>query len=96
MAMAERISSFSNMVAGARKPAEKKIMIKLDVFGRHMGVERSESGGWQVYHFGEGRRRRANDVTIPKHLAEAEIERYLADLFHELASPEHPNVIRLT
>ena len=61
-----------------------------------MGVERSESGCWQVFYFGEGKRRLANDVRIPESLDEAEIERYLADLFHELASPDYPTVKRLT
>ena len=71
-------------------------MIKFNVFGRPMAVERSDSS-WRVYFLGdEGKRRLAHDVLIPDSVTEAELERYMFDVFRELASPDHPDVERLT
>jgi hypothetical protein len=39
----------------------------------------------------EGKHRSAN-ITIPSELGADEIAQYLADLYHESASPEHPTV----
>jgi hypothetical protein len=68
--------------------------IKLDVFGRRMLVEESQTG-WSLFYLGaEGKRRPAHDLVIPDDLPEAEIETYLADLCHEWATPRHPGVKR--
>lgn len=70
--------------------------IKLDVFGRHMMAERT-STGWQLFDLGsDGKRRPATDIVIPDFIAEAEIEQYLADIFHESATRKHPGVRRLS
>lgn len=70
-------------------------MIRFDVFGRQIAVERSDFG-WEVYFLGdEGKRRPARDVLIPSSVTEAELEGYLFDIFHESASPDHPKVKRL-
>ena len=66
-----------------------------DVFGRRLIVERS-AGRWQAFYGGpDGKRREARDLVIPAEVAEAELERYLADLCHEWASPQAPHVRRL-
>ena len=70
-------------------------MIRFDVFGRLIGVERI-GGEWQAYHLeGEGKRRRAPGVIIPTFVEEDDLAQYLADLCHERARPETPDVRRL-
>lgn len=65
------------------------------VFGRRVFVERA-GGGWSVSYPGpDGKRRLADDIVIPPAVTEAELGRYLADLCHEWATPEHPDVQRV-
>jgi hypothetical protein len=69
--------------------------MKLEVFGRAVLIERC-AAGWQAFYLGsDGKRRRAEDIIIPDTLAEEELERYLADLCHEWATPRHPRVVRV-
>lgn len=66
-----------------------------DVFGRRLTVERRREA-WVVYApAGDGKRRPAEGVVIPPDLPEADLASYLADLCHEWASAEHPEVKRL-
>lgn len=70
--------------------------LKLDVFGRSVLVERSASG-WEAFYLGgDGKRRHADDIFIPSTIQEAELERYVADLCHEWATPRNPRVVRIT
>jgi len=67
-----------------------------DVFGRTLGVESMPAGGWRLVEIGaEGKHRAMTEVVIPSFLGVDELGRYLADLFHEQASPAHPDVRRL-
>lgn len=69
--------------------------LTFDVFGRRVIVETAERG-WKAFYAGsDGKRRPARDIVIPEDIAEAEIERYLADLCHEWASERSPCVRRL-
>lgn len=70
-------------------------MLRFDVFGRLIGITRTADGWRPVYLGADGKRREATDVFIPASIPESELPRYLADLFHELATPEKPEVIRL-
>ena len=70
--------------------------IKFDVYGRRMSVELA-GGTRRIWHHGaDGKRRPVEDITIPSQLDPDEIESYLADLCHEWATQQHPNVKRLT
>lgn len=70
-------------------------MPRFDVFGNIMEVSRGEAG-WEVIHVGsQGKHRAAHDVVIPSSISEPELARYLADFFHEYATPERPDVRRL-
>ena len=70
-------------------------MLRFDVYGRQVGVVR-EDGRWSAVFVGDGgKHRAAPGVTIPPWVEEDELVRYLADLFHESASPERPDVVRL-
>ncbi|MEB7546450.1 DUF7661 family protein [Klebsiella grimontii] len=51
-------------------------MLIYNVFGRHIGVQR-QGERWQLFRV---------DLT------EAEIPGWLGDIFHEAASPRHPDV----
>lgn len=69
--------------------------IKLDVYGRLMLAEHT-AAGWQMFAVGhDGKRSLVRDVAIPDFIPESRLEQYLADVFHESATPTHPCVRRL-
>lgn len=69
--------------------------LKLDVFGQRVLVFRQQKR-WAVFYLGnDGKRRPAKDLVIPAGCEECEIPRYLADICHEWATPQHPDVRRL-
>jgi hypothetical protein len=66
--------------------------LKFDVFGRAIGVQR-RADGWEAHEVsGHDKRRRAEGIFVPSTIAEDDIERWLADLCHESATPGHPSV----
>ncbi len=70
-------------------------MVRFDVFGTPIGVERRDDR-WLVFYLGvEGKHRLADDIRIPPALEEEALAEYLADLRHEFATPAHPDVRRL-
>jgi hypothetical protein len=70
-------------------------LIKFDVFGRIIVVERLREE-WLAFDVsGDGKRRRADGIIIPGSLAEAELATWLDDLCHEYATGDHPSVRRL-
>jgi hypothetical protein len=70
-------------------------MRRFDVFGRMMGVDRKDDR-WQVYDLGpDGKRREARDIMIPASVPEEQLALYLAEIFHESASPRRPEVLEL-
>ena len=71
-------------------------LLVYDVFGRRLGVLREEGGGWLALELGtDGTHRPAKGVTIPPWIEEDALSRFLADLFHESASPARPDVVFL-
>lgn len=76
-------------------PVGAGAMIRFDVFGQRMAVERRD-GAWKLYALSDaGKRRGVIDAPIPSDLEESELLTWLADIYHEWASPQHPDVIRL-
>jgi hypothetical protein len=69
--------------------------VKLDVFGKHMLVERSE-GVWRTYLLGADGKRSLVDMIVPESLAVDELAQYFDDLYHEAATPRRPAVVRLS
>ena len=70
-------------------------LIKFNVYGKLVTVEKTESG-WAVFYPGaDGKRRPAEDIVIPSFVGENDLERYLSDLCHEWATGDHPAVRRL-
>jgi hypothetical protein len=67
--------------------------MKFDVFGKLMLAERSVEG-WRLFVLGgDGKLARA-DIVIPDFIHEHELEQYLDDMFHEMATRERPRVRR--
>ena len=71
------------------------MLIKFNVFGKRMSVQRKE-GEWLLFRESNtGVRARVYEVVIPAELEESELVTYLADIFHESANEKHPSVVRL-
>ncbi|MDU1516802.1 MAG: hypothetical protein E6856_07500 [Klebsiella michiganensis] len=68
-------------------------MLIYNVFGRHIGVQR-QGERWQLFRvdLNEGKFSPLAGFIIPDDLTEAEIPGWLGDIFHEAASPRHPDV----
>jgi len=64
------------------------------VFGTLVVVARVD-GGWQAFYPGADGKRRAADFIVPADVAEHELAEYLADLFHENATPRHGTAERM-
>ena len=69
--------------------------LRFDVFGR-MFLVRREGGLWQAYALGVDGKRSPAGFVVPEFLAEAELEQYLFDLFHESATPGSGDVRRIS
>ncbi|MCY9829236.1 DUF7661 family protein [Vibrio chagasii] len=69
--------------------------LKFQVFHQRMSVQR-QNEEWLLYRESEiSIRARVYDVIIPSDLAEEELARYLADIYHEFASEKYPSVTRI-
>ena len=55
-------------------------------------IAESSNHGWQLFVLGTDGKRSLSDVVVPHFVQEHELAQYLDDLFHEMASPEHPCV----
>lgn len=67
---------------------------RYSVFGSLIAIE-AEPGDWSAFILGaEGKRRPASFI-VPNFLSEVAICQYLADLFHEAATPTNGDVYRI-
>ena len=78
------------------RPAHPQVtvMMRFNVFGKLIGVERTPTG-WATLFLGDDGKRRPGDFIFLDFIAEDEVAEYLRDLFHESASPHNPDVTRL-
>lgn len=67
---------------------------RFNVFGKLVLI-RGTAGTWEAFYPGTDGKRRPADFIVPHDIAEADLLEYLADLFHEEATPRHPAVTRL-
>lgn len=67
---------------------------RFNVFGTLIAVT-GAAGAWRVFHLGADGKRRPADFIVPADVVEADLGEYLADLFHENATPRNNNVTRL-
>lgn len=71
------------------------MLIKFNVFGKPMSVQRKE-GEWLLFlESATSMRVRVYDVVIPPELKQDELAGYLADIYHENASVKCSSVVRL-
>jgi len=68
--------------------------MKLNVYGKRIEAVKTDNG-WKVFYLGEGLKRLANDLVIPKSISEDEVIPYLADLCHEWATAKNSQVVGL-
>lgn len=64
---------------------------RFNVFGTLIAITGS-AGAWQAFHLGADGKRRPADFIVPSDVAEYELSGYLADLFHEQATPRNTTV----
>lgn len=69
--------------------------LRFNIFGTLIGISRSDEG-WRAFYLGTDGKRRAADFVIPSDVAEHELCEYLADLYHENATPRNCNAVQLT
>jgi hypothetical protein len=67
---------------------------RFNVFGKLIAIVRV-GGSWHAFYPGTDGKRRAADFIVPNDVAEHELAEYLADLFHENATPRHATVEQL-
>jgi len=67
---------------------------RFNVFGTVVVIA-GAPGAWQALYPGADGKRRAADFIVPHDVAEHELAEYLADLFHENATPKHASVEQL-
>lgn len=75
-------------------PLPKGLALKefrFNVFGTLVAVAGS-AGAWQAYYLGADGKRRLADFIVPASVTVDELSEYLADLFHENATPRN-NVV---
>jgi len=82
------------LVWEAPRPGAPTDLLFFKVFGRLIAI-REKAGSWQAFHTGSNGTLRPADFIIPTGTREEELAEYLADLFHEDATPEHNTVERL-
>lgn len=71
------------------------LLMKLDVFGKLVEVNRRNEQ-WLVFYVGnEGKKRMATDISVPNSIPESEVINYIADLCHEWATSNNPSVTQL-
>ena len=65
-----------------------------NVFGRLITVV-ATSDGWEAYILGSEGKRRPAEFVVPGFIPEDGLRQYLADIFHECATPTNGDVTRV-
>lgn len=68
--------------------------LRFNVFGRIVLIQR-EGALWQAYAIGADGKRSPAGFVVPDFIAEQDLAQYLADLFHESATPTNGGVRRI-
>jgi hypothetical protein len=68
--------------------------LRFNVFGKLVAII-GQPGSWQAFYPGNDGTRRPADFVIPTDITEDGLAEYLADLFHEDATPRRNTVHRL-
>ena len=84
-------SSFSEVGRNMQKVMQE---LRFKVFGALIAV-RAVDGGWAAFRLGQDGKRRPAEFVVPDFIVEAEMAQFLADLFHESATPTNGDVVRI-
>jgi hypothetical protein len=68
---------------------------RFNVFGRIVAIVGSQ-GSWKAFSLASEGKRVPAGFVIPDFLSEEELCQYLADLFHEAATPSNGDVFQIT
>lgn len=68
---------------------------RFNVFGKLIAIS-GMPGSWEAFYPGNDGTRRPADFLIPAEITEDGLAEYLADLFHENATPKRNTVERLS
>ncbi|NVD99390.1 hypothetical protein [Massilia sp. BJB1822] len=68
---------------------------RFNIFGNLIAVS-GTPGAWRSFYFGAEGKRRPADFIVPHDIAEHELCEYLADLFHEDATPRNHSAKQLS
>lgn len=68
---------------------------RFNVFGTLVAVV-GTIGAWQAFYLGAEGKRRSADFIVPANIPGDELAEYLADLFHENATPRNNTVKQLS
>jgi hypothetical protein len=68
---------------------------RFNIFGSLIAVT-GTGGVWRAFYLGTEGKRRPADFVVPSDIAEDELCEYLADLFHEDATPRNNHAVQLT
>lgn len=68
--------------------------LRFRVYGRLIAVVRRDEN-WTAFQLGADGKRRPADFVIPDFVTDDELCEYLADLFHEAATPTNGDVQRI-
>ena len=69
--------------------------MKLSIYGKKTVQVLREGETWVLYVVADGKRMRSNDIVIPGHYSEDQAIVFIADMFHEAATPEFPDIKRI-
>ena len=61
--------------------------MRFDFYGRFELQVIRRASGWEVFQIVNGKQRRMADIFIPPIIQADEVERFLNDIYHELAQP---------
>lgn len=75
-------------------PSSKPAEFRFNVFGTLVAIV-GAPGAWKAFYLGVEGKRRPADFIVPHDTASDELCEYLADLFHEEATPRNNEVIPL-
>ena len=67
---------------------------KFNIFGTLIAV-RGAAGAWRAFYLGAEGKRRPADFIVPCDVEEQALCEYLADLFHEAATPRNSTATQL-
>lgn len=66
-----------------------------NIFGSFIAIT-GTAGAWNAFYLGAEGKRRPADFVVPNDIAEHELCEYLADLYHEHATPRNCTAVQLS